>query len=70
MASGKACKCVVKDKKQWEVLHYKHNHSAFESPKYGEHSSQYSTVRCKVCGMVWHTKALYVEQLPLCADYR
>lgn len=63
MPSGKACMCENKDKNNWVVLHYKHNHSAFENPKYGEHHSDYSMVRCEVCGMVWSTKAGYVHSL-------
>ena len=51
------------DKKYYEILHYKHNHSHFEYPKGAEHYSEYSTIRCTKCGMVWRTKAKYVEIL-------
>lgn len=63
MSCGRICSC---DKKDWEVIHYKHNHSTFETPKYGYHESEYSTVHCKNCGMVWHTRGKYVDKLPLC----
>jgi len=63
MASGKACICENKDKSNWVVIHYKHNHSAFESPKYGEHPSNYSMVQCTKCLMTWSTKAKYVNEL-------
>jgi hypothetical protein len=65
MASGKACICEKekKDTKNWIVIHRKHNHSAFETPKYGCHPSDYSTVGCLKCGMLWRTKAKYVDCL-------
>lgn len=65
MGSGVRCKC---DNPEWKVLHYKHNHSAFETPKYAEHYSEYSTIICMNCGHVWRTKAKYVEDLPLYED--
>lgn len=55
------CKCGSKTK--WVIIHYKHNHSHFEYPKDEEHYSDYSTVKCTECGMVWRTKAKYVETL-------
>ena len=64
MSGGKFCICDVKDRSNFAVLHRWHNHSAFESPKYAEHLGNYSTVQCKVCNMVWHTKAKYVHSLP------
>ena len=54
------CKC---NNPKWFVIHYKHNHSAFEYPKYQEHYSDYSTVVCKNCYATWRTKAKYVENL-------
>ena len=60
MAKQNRCKCNNPD---WEIIHYKHNHSAFESPKYDEHYSVYSTLYCKNCGGVWRTKAKYVETI-------
>lgn len=63
MSSGKACICTEKNKNNWVVIHYRHNHSAFETPKYGKHDSAYSIVQCKKCLMVWSTKASYVESL-------
>lgn len=61
MSKGIRCKC---NNPRWEILHYKHNHSAFQYPKYGEHYSDYSTVICRNCGSVWRTKANYVDKLP------
>lgn len=60
------CKC---DNPKWVVLHYKHNHSAFSSPKYAEHYSEYSTVACKNCYATWRTKARYVDNLPYQHEY-
>lgn len=65
MGSGQACVCKTKDKRNWVVRHYKHNHSAFQTPKYGAHSSDYSMVQCKKCLRIWSTKATYVEGLAL-----
>lgn len=44
MSRMKTCNC---GRENWLVIHYKHNHSAFESPKYGWHSSVYSVIQCK-----------------------
>lgn len=63
MANGKTCAC---GRENWVVIHYKHNHSYFETPKGGWHRSDYSTIECKKCGHVFHTKAKYVDTLPLC----
>ncbi len=60
MAVSFGCKCEVKDKKNWVVKHRNHNHSAFESPKYEEHYSEYSSVRCTKCHACGRTKAKYV----------
>ena len=61
MANGKTCNC---GREHWVVIHYQHNHSAFESPKNGFHHSQYSVVQCRKCGNAFSTKAKYVEVLP------
>lgn len=34
MANGKTCAC---GRENWVVIHYKHNHSYFETPKGGWH---------------------------------
>lgn len=57
---GLKCKCGYEN---YEIWHYKHNHSHFEYPKGGEHYSEYSTIHCKKCNAVWRTKAKYVEHL-------
>ena len=49
--------------KYYKILHCKHNHSHFEYPKGEEHYSEYSTICCTKCGMIWRTKAKYVETL-------
>jgi hypothetical protein len=43
------------------VLEYKHNHSAFETPKYAYHPSEYSTLICTKCGWQWRSKAKYID---------
>ncbi|AEY65405.1 hypothetical protein [Clostridium sp. BNL1100] len=63
MSSGIACTCESKDKNNWRIRHYRHNHSAFEHPKYAEHYSDRSTIICLKCHGVWRTKASYVEVL-------
>jgi len=63
MSVSFSCDCKPKDKKNWRVLHRRHNHSYFESPKGGEHISDYSTVLCTVCGGTGQTKAKYVDEL-------
>lgn len=63
MAKSFSCKCEKKDKKNWIVVHRNHNHSAFEYPKYHAHYSEYSTVKCIVCGDIGRTKAKYVAEL-------
>ena len=46
------------------VIHYKHNHSWFESPKGGRHPSAYSMLQCKKCRAVFSSKSKYVDDLP------
>lgn len=62
MSKGMKCNCT---NPSWIVVHYKHNHSAFETPKYSAHLSRYSTIMCQNCGHVWRTKAKYVDKLPI-----
>ena len=63
MSVSFSCSCEIKNKDNWKVLHRKHNHSAFESPPYAEHVSEYSTVICEKCGGCGRTKAKYVDGL-------
>lgn len=63
MSVSFGCRCEVKDKRNWLVVHRYHNHSHFESPKGAEHQSDYSTVRCTKCGAIGSTKATYVDGL-------
>lgn len=60
MSYMKTCNC---GKENWIVIHYKHNHSAFESPKYGWHKSVYSVVQCQKCGIIFSSKSKYVDNL-------
>ena len=61
MANTKTCDC---GKENWRVIHYRHNHSAFESPKYGFHHSEWSKIECTKCGNIFSSKAKYVGSLP------
>lgn len=60
MSGGTVCHCKDKDRmKNWVVVHYKCNHSAFNG--YKRTPSDYSLLRCRVCCSVWRTKADYVQ---------
>lgn len=61
MSVMKTCDC---GRENWEVIHYKHNHSYFEHPKGGWHKSDYSIIRCKKCGKGFSSKSKYVDNLP------
>lgn len=61
MSIMKTCRC---GKENYVVIHYKHNHSAFEFPKYAKHPSVYSTIMCKKCGWTFRSKAKFVDNLP------
>jgi len=63
MSESFGCKCIIKDKSNWRVIHRMCNYSAFESPKYGPHPSNYSTVSCIKCTSTGRTKAKYVNGL-------
>jgi hypothetical protein len=59
------CSCPVPIKerqKNWEVVHYRCNYSAFNGYKWTR--SNYSCVTCTKCGKIWRTKAAYVDTLP------
>lgn len=58
MSEMKTCRC---GREFQRITWYKHNHSAFERPKYGYHPSQYSKVICIKCGKNWMSKAKYLD---------
>jgi hypothetical protein len=67
MSGWQPCTCEgtpEEKRKNWVVLHRKHNHSYFESPKGCEHYSDYSLVCCLNCSGMFRTKADYVSDLP------
>ena len=65
MSGGVACHCEERKKpvreRNWEVITYKCNHSAFNG--YHRTSSDYSLVTCHSCGGYWRTKAAFVDLL-------
>lgn len=64
MSKGIACKCpgTRKDKmKNWTILQYKSNQSAFSG--YKTTPSDYSSLRCTKCNSIWRTKSPYVDEL-------
>lgn len=65
MSGGTVCRCPESRKplgeRNWTVLDYKCNHSAFNGYRYTP--SDWSKVRCNVCPAMWQTKAAYVDQL-------
>ncbi len=63
MSQSFGCKCEVKDKNNWVVLRRNYNNSYFESPRGGQHYSEYSSVKCINCGALGRTKAKYVVTL-------
>lgn len=54
--------CRREHRDSWFVYVRKANYSAFNG--YHKTPSDYSEVRCPVCGRVWRTKAAYVDTLP------
>lgn len=65
MSQGFGCTCPGKPeekRKNWVVVHYKCNYSAFSG--YKRTSSDYSAVKCTCCQSRWRTKADYVLLLP------
>ena len=63
MSNSFGCKCKIKDKTQWVVLHRECNFSHFQKPKGQQHYSEYSLVECLKCGAFGRTKAKYVSKL-------
>lgn len=59
MSNMKTCNC---DPKFRRVQIRNGNYSAFESPKYQFHPSDYSLIRCMKCGWVFRSNAKWVEQ--------
>jgi len=69
MSGGDACSCPERKKppadRDWVIWKLRYNTSAFNG--YQVTPSDYSTVHCEECGMVWRTKADYVDAL-MCDD--
>ena len=61
MRSAKCPCCKQIDESKITVLDRYCNHSAFNGYHYTP--SDYSAVRCVVCGNIWRTKASYVSRL-------
>jgi len=66
MSQGVSCKCPESKKpvgeRRWVVIQRNCNHSAFNG--YRQTFSDYSSVTCHVCAVIWRTKASYVNRLP------
>lgn len=63
MSKSFGCSCKKKNRINYGVLERNCNYSAFESPKYAKHYSEYSQVVCIKCKQMGRTKAKYVETL-------
>ena len=61
MSQGESCK-NPDHKPHWFVVTRKANYSAFNG--YHWTPSDYSEVRCGMCGSRWRTKAKFVDDLP------
>lgn len=64
-SKGVACSCTgtkADRRKNWLVLQYKCNYSAFSGGNLTP--SEWSQVKCGCCGNVWRTKLPYIESLP------
>ena len=65
MSQSFSCHCPERRKpvreRNWEVLRYRHNCSAFNGYHYTP--SDYSTVVCHSCHAIGRTKAKYVDFL-------
>jgi hypothetical protein len=62
MSQGVFCAEPKKHREGWTVIQRRSRCSAFDG--YRNMSSDYSAVRCSICGRVWRTKADYVKTLP------
>lgn len=61
MSKGISCSCPGKQEdrlKNWRIIQYKCNHSAFSGGHYTP--SDYSCFRCIACDRVWRSKSDYV----------
>lgn len=58
-----SCNCDKKDRRNWRVVQWFCNHSAFNG--YRQTPSAYSEIRCLACGRGWRTKAAYVNTLAI-----
>lgn len=60
---GSPPNCKEHGKKFWRIVHYKHNHSAFNG--YHRTYSEWSSIICVAPGCLasWRTEAAYVEKL-------
>lgn len=61
MSGGRACR-VAGHREYWRVLVRNANYSAFNGGR--RTASDYSSVHCHECHLVWRTKADYVQTLP------
>lgn len=65
MSGGRKCCCEesVKPllKRNWSVIQYKYNQSAFNGYKYTP--SDWSGLRCNRCKAHWRSRAEYVDKL-------
>ena len=62
MSGGKACTCGQPPRDMlhlWQVTRRNYRNSAFDG--YHPHWSNYSQLRCTMCGASWRTKAAYVK---------
>lgn len=65
MSGGNVCSCAESKKpitdRNWLIVHYKCNYSAFNGGK--KTNSDYSLIHCPGCGCFWRTKSKYVLKL-------
>lgn len=61
MVKSFGCKCEIKNKNNWVIICFFHNHSYFSKNHYAP--SDYSRIKCLKCGDVGFTKAKYVMDL-------
>lgn len=70
MSMGPACTCPERAKpleeRDWTVLQFQCNHSAFNGYHYTH--SDWSSITCNKCRALWRTKADYVTDVYLKAN--